>query len=611
MDLKPISAVATDAERAAVDALLTSHGVDASSSPPASFGEARAARHLLLPALHAVQARVGWISAGALGHVCARLGVPPAEGYGVASFYALFALKERPPAIAHVCVDVACMVRGASAITSELRARVGEPRADVAGAAWHESPCLGLCEQAPAAMLVVAGDPPFERAWGAATASAIEGAMADQRMEEDDIAQAPPLPQRGEPSLRLLARAGVADPTSLEDYRAHGGFAALRRAVELGPAAVIRAVTDAKLLGRGGAAFPTGRKWEAVSRAAGRPRYLVCNADESEPGTFKDRVILEQDPFAVVESMIIAGLAVGAEKGFVYLRGEYPLALARLSGAIGAARAAGLLGDDVLGSGARFDVEIRRGAGAYICGEETALFASLEGFRGEPRTKPPFPVDVGLFGKPTCVNNVETLVNVLPILTLGVDAYKAVGTPDSPGTRLFCLSGHVAQPGLYELQFGVTLGELIERAGGVASGRSLRAVLLGGAAGTFLGPKDLGLKLTFEDTRKAGVSLGSGVVMVFDDATDLAPVLARIAAFFRDESCGQCVPCRVGTVRQEELVTRLVRKRPLGDLATEKALLGELGQAMRDASICGLGQTASSAIESAVARLAIFDEEEP
>jgi NADH-quinone oxidoreductase subunit F len=253
----------------------------------------------------------------------------------------------------------------------------------------------------------------------------------------------------------------------------------------------------------------------------------------------------------------------------------------------------------VLGKGARFEIELRRGAGAYICGEETALFASLEGFRGEPRSKPPFPVEVGLFGRPTVVNNVETLVNVLPILVEGAKRYRELGTPGSPGTRLFCVSGHVAHPGLYELPFGARLSELLELAGA----KRVQTVLLGGAAGTFLTNKELDLALTFEDTKKAGATLGSGVVLVLDESVELGPVLARIARFFRDESCGQCVPCRVGTVRQEELVQRLARGKCHGSKAREKELLADLVQVMRDASICGLGQTASSAIESAVAKL--------
>jgi NADH-quinone oxidoreductase subunit F len=330
---------------------------------------------------------------------------------------------------------------------------------------------------------------------------------------------------------------------------------------------------------------------------------VVCNADESEPGTFKDRVLMERDPFAIVEAMTIAGLTVGADQGYLYVRAEYPLAAERLNSAVAQARARGLLGGDILGRGAGFEIEIRRGAGAYICGEETALIASIEGFRGEPRTKPPFPVEAGLFGKPTLINNVETLANVPFILEHGGKAYRELGTQASPGTRLFCVSGHVEAPGLYELPFGVTLGDLLARAGGVHGGRALGAVLLGGAAGGFVGKDALDLRLSFEDARAAGVTLGSGVVLVLDDSVELGPILARIAAFFRDESCGQCVPCRVGTVRQEELVTRLTRGQPSGGLERELALLSELGQVMREASICGLGQTASGAIESAVERL--------
>jgi NADH-quinone oxidoreductase subunit F len=341
----------------------------------------------------------------------------------------------------------------------------------------------------------------------------------------------------------------------------------------------------------------------------------VCNADESEPGTFKDRVLMELDPFAVVEAMTIEAFATGASRGYLYIRGEYPLGEARIQHAMDAARAAGYLGDDVAGSGWSFDIELRRGAGAYICGEETALFESIEGKRGEPRNKPPFPVEFGLFGKPTAVNNVETLANVLLILGDGPNGepgvgggarFAATGTEASTGPKLFCLSGNVARPGVYEVPFGTTLRELIELGGGVPGGRDIRAILLGGAAGVFVGPETLDTPLTFEGTRAINATLGSGVVMVFDERADLVGTLRRIAAFFRDESCGQCVPCRVGTVRQEELLARLAD--PLTDggeraprsRAEELVLLSDIGRAMRDASICGLGQTASSAIESAI-----------
>ncbi len=601
MDLHPIQTPPNDAERAIVDALLGPGSPRGEATQPVRVVDA--ARHLLLPALHAVQARFGFISRGALGYVCRRLGVPPAEGYGVASFYALFALEKRAPVVAHICDDIACKAKGADFLATELERTFG-PAGAGADRTWLRSPCLGLCEQAPAALLVAAGANPVEVAVGHASSAKVRAALD----HPNAAAHAPTsIPQEGSDGLRLLRRVGVADPSSLDDYRAHGGYEALRRALDLGPAGIVREVTDAGLVGRGGAAFPTGRKWEAVAKMPIRPHYVVCNADESEPGTFKDRVLMEEDPYAVIEAMTVAGLATASEQGFLYIRGEYPLATRRLEHAIRAARARGLLGDDILGRGARFDIELRRGAGAYICGEETALFNSIEGFRGEPRNKPPFPVESGLFGKPTAVNNVETLVSVLEILRLGVVDYRAIGTSASPGTKLFCLSGSIAVPGVYEVPFGTKLDELIALAGGVVGGRRVQAVLLGGAAGTFVSGDELSMPLTFEDTRRVGATLGSGVVMVFDDTIAMLPILRRIAAFFRDESCGQCVPCRVGTVRQEELLARLERSAPHGSLEREGELLRELGQAMRDASICGLGQTASNAIESAARRLPIFE----
>jgi NADH-quinone oxidoreductase subunit F len=600
VDLRLHETQPAEAERAAVDAVLGEpvaawEGAERSARDgrTASTGHAaRAQRHLLLPALHALQEHIGWISPPALDYVCKRLMVPPAEAYGVASFYSLFALEPRPTTVAHVCTDIACMTRGSDALCRRL---------DDAGIDWIESPCLGLCERAPAALVTEAGEQPRETALAPASIDEILAAV-------DGADSAPPEPPavRQATGLRLMRRVGIVDPTDLDSYRALGGYTPLRAAFELGPSGVIREVTESKLLGRGGAAFPTGRKWDAVARHPVRPHYLVCNADESEPGTFKDRVMIENDPFALVEAMTIAGYATGCELGYIYLRGEYPLAWERLERAVEQARVRGYLGDDVLGQGVRFDIELRKGAGAYICGEETALFNSIEGFRGEPRNKPPFPVDQGLFGKPTVVNNVESLLNVLDIVTEGGTGYASLGTPDSTGTRLFCLSGCVERPGLYEAPFGITLRELLDLAGGVTRGRELRSILLGGAAGVFVGPDSLDLELSFEATRAAGATLGSGVVMVFDDSIDLTPILLRIAAFFRDESCGQCVPCRVGTVRQQEALVRLANGKPRGGVKKELALLGEITMAMRDASICGLGQTAANAVASAMMNLGVL-----
>ena len=604
MDLHLIpGAVATLDEREAIDAV-----VDPAMVPPP---DGRGVRHLLLPALHALQSRAGWISEGALNHICERLSVPPAEAYGVASFYSMFSMSPRPPSVVHVCDDIACRVNGAEALCSELEStlgRAGEPALD-GRAMWARSPCLGQCDRGPAALFQLAGKGRSD--WtltGATSAAIVAGLDAGIRLQPRfDAIDPPAAPHVYADPARLLRRVGAADPERLDSYRAHGGYGALRRALELGPDRVIRDVTDSRLVGRGGALFPTGRKWDAVARAVARPHYLVCNADESEPGTFKDRVLMEEDPFAVLEAMTIAAYATGCEQGYIYIRGEYPLATARLAGAIAQGRARGLLGDDVMGEGIRFDVELRRGAGAYICGEETALFNSIEGLRGEPRNKPPFPVQSGLFGKPTLINNVETLVNVLDIILDGGQTFARTGTDASTGTKLFCVSGCAARPGLYEVPFGVTLRALIDRAGGVRDNRPLQAVLLGGAAGMFVTPDAIDFPLTLEGARASGATLGSGVAMLFDDRTDLRDITMRIAAFFRHESCGQCVPCRVGTVRQEEALRRLTGGTALGSAETEYALIDDLAQAMRDASICGLGHTASTAVQSAIRKLRVFD----
>ena len=657
MDLRVTEAPASPSERKALDSVLgpPESGWSGGARTPldghvaiGGLARAKERRRLLLPALHALTERIGWISSPALGYLCERLDVAPAEVYGVASAYALFRFEPGPPVVVHVCDDVACRAACGGDPTEPIAARFG-PAGSVLGSVdgraavtWRPSPCLGHCEHGSAALVQQSGErggratlAPFsaddlDRLVFSATPGR-SGAPAGQHGSDgsDDLgglldlgSLAAPLalvPQVGaeglrtaggsgaaawveEPGPRLLRRIGRVDPRSLDAYRAAGGYEPLRRAIELGPAGVIAELKDAKLLGRGGAAFPTGAKWEAVARNPVRPHYFVANADESEPGTFKDRVFLDHDPYALVEALTIAGITTGAEQGFIYVRGEYPLAASRLEHAAGEARARGLLGSDVMGSGLTFDLEIRCGAGAYIAGEETALFNSIEGRRPEPRNKPPFPVDRGLFDRPTGVNNVETLLAVLEVLRIGGLAYAAVGTPGSTGTRLFCLSGRVTRPGLYEVPMGTTLGALLALAGGVADGRQLQAVLLGGAAGTLVGPEDLDLPLSFEGARAAGATLGSGVVVVLDDSVDVAALLARVTRFFRDESCGQCVPCRVGTQRQEEILGRLAAGRPLESADAELALLADLDTVMRDASICGLGQTATSLVTSALRR---------
>ena len=620
MDLHFTSDEPSTEEKSAVDGVLGpaesrwlgGERLADSDGQTASTGHAvRAQRDRLLPVLHGIQSRIGWISPGALNYACKRLNVPPAEAFGVADFYSLLSVRPRPPVVVHVCDDIACLTKGAAEICQRLEQTLGpagSPGED-GKTGWIRSPCLGLCERAPAALLSAAGEHPWEKvlapAQDALVRSSLSSANGSPPGHPDVLDPAVSVPQAGQPRLRLLKRIGQADPESLDDYRAHGGYAALKKAFGIGAEAVIEEVTEAKLVGRGGAAFPAAIKWKAVMEAEA-PCYLICNADESEPGTFKDRVIMEGDPFALVEAMTIAGTVTGCTKGFIYIRGEYPLATERLEHAITAARQAGLLGLDVMGHGVEFDIEIRRGAGAYICGEETALFNSIEGYRGEPRNKPPFPTQVGLFGRPTLVNNVETLVNVPHIILEGGAAFGGIGTERSTGPKLFCVSGHAARPGVYEAEFGITLREVIELAGGVGGSGKLQAILLGGAAGAFVTPDELDTPLTFEGTRAIGATLGSAVVMLFDDTVDMKKILLRIARFFRDESCGQCVPCRVGTVRQEELLHRLNNGRPFGSAEEEVAMLKEISQVMRDASICGLGHTAANAIESALGKWRVF-----
>jgi len=624
LDIHLTSARASAEERAAVDGELgpPATGWEGGERRIRSDGraaftghESRSRRHLLLPVLHAIQEHIGWISAGAVNYVATRLDIAPAEVYGVASFYGMFSLSPRPLIVAHVCDDIACLNRGADALCAEMEKKLGSAGSPCMGgrATWLRSTCLGLCERAPAALVTAAGEVPRERVLAPADsgglASLVRQAVDGKLPTEPDVLSAKlSVPQAGQHELRLLRRVGLADSSILEGYRRHGGYEALGKALDLGPEGVVREMIESRLLGRGGAAFPTGKKWEALltQRSKGRTHYVICNADESEPGTFKDRVVMEGDPFSVIEGMTIAAVATGAHKGYIYLRGEYPLAAERLSQAIRAARAAGMLGDDILGRELRFDIELRRGAGAYICGEETALFNSIEGYRGEPRNKPPFPTQAGLFREPTVVNNVETLINVPEIIRMGGAAYARIGTANSAGYRLFCVSGHVVRPGVYEVIHGATLRNIVDLAGGVGGNGRLQAVLLGGAAGTFVTTKELDTPLTFEGTRAIGATLGSGVVMLFDDSTDLKKVLLRIADFFRHETCGQCVPCRVGVVRQQEALVRLVNGHVLGSTADEVATLRQMGQAMRDASICGLGQTASSALESALNRWSLF-----
>lgn len=543
-------------------------------------------RTALLPALHAAQELYGYIPEPVAETVARMLKVPLADVYGVIDFYALFYREPVGKVMVHVCNDPACAMAGADGVmkmmtqTLELHTQGAESTTQVT---VERAPCLGLCEHAPALMVQ-----------GEAVAHANEATYEDLVSGKG---RRPHTVLGWEVSL-LTANCGRGHPTTLTEYEANGGYCGLKRALQMGPQAVIAEIKSAGLVGRGGAAFPTGVKWESTAAAPGAVKYVVCNGDEAEPGTFKDRVMMEDDPHRILEGLIIAGYAIGASKGYIYIRGEYtyPAMVMRL--AVDEARRAGYLGKGLFGSDFQFDVELRRGAGAYICGEETALFESIEGKRGFPRVKPPFPTTAGLFGKPTVINNVETLANVPGIIANGAAAYRAIGTEKSPGSKLFCLSGDVTRPGLYEVPFGVTFEHLLnDLAGGVRSGHSLQAALFGGAAGTFATPDQLQVRLSFEDLRAAGLSLGSGVITVFDETRDLRDVLVRLTHFFAEESCGKCYPCQIGTRRQHEIMTRVAAGAALPE---DMARLQDVGWTMTDASLCGLGQTAASAVMSAM-----------
>ncbi len=395
-----------------------------------------------------------------------------------------------------------------------------------------------------------------------------------------------------------FGRVGVSDPLSLADYESHGGLAGLHRALAMDGAGIVAAVTASGLRGRGGAGFPAGIKWKTVREAGAGQKYIVCNADEGDSGTFADRMLMEGDPFLLIEGMIVAGLAVGADKGFVYIRSEYPHAFRTMSDAIAVAEKAGLLGASVLGSGHAFDMEARLGAGAYICGEETSLLESLEGKRGAVRAKPPLPALAGLFGKPTVVNNVLTLAAVPSILADGAQAYAEYGVGRSRGTLPFQLGGNVRRGGLVELPFGATLRDLIEDfGGGTRSGRPVRAVQVGGPLGAYLPESQLDTPLDYEAFAAIGAMLGHGGIVVFDDTVDMARQARFAYAFCAKESCGKCTPCRIGAVRGMETVDRIV-----AGIERDKnlAVLDDLNLLMTEASLCAMGGLAPMPVMSAL-----------
>lgn len=540
----------------------------------------------LIPALQAAQSIYGYLPEPVAAEVGRALKVPLVDVYGVIDFYSMLYREPIGKTVIQICGDPACALAGSDSVLEatcrHLNISLDEVSSD-GKYSIESAPCLGLCDHAPAALI---GEKVISQADPTKVSKWFNGKIAK------------PGGYLGGDLRILTANCGKGYPTSLREYESGGGYAGLKAAISIAPEQVIAEVKASGLVGRGGAAFPTGIKWEGAATAVTQPKYVVCNADESEPGTFKDRVLMEGDPHSVIEGMVICAYAIGAHQGFIYIRGEYPNALKALEQAIAEARVAGYLGANILNADFDFELEIRRGAGAYICGEETALFESIEGKRGFPRVKPPFPTTHGLFGKPTAINNVETLCNVPLVIAGGAQSYRKLGTQESPGPKLFCISGDVAQPGLYEVPFGITLRHLIfDLAGGIRDSQELQAVLFGGAAGVFATSDVLDVRLSFEDLNSAGLPLGSGVVMVFDQSRDLRDVLKRLARFFAHESCGKCYPCQLGTQRQYEILERIANSNTLpGDIER----LSDVGWTMTDASLCGLGQTAATALLSAM-----------
>jgi NADH:ubiquinone oxidoreductase subunit F (NADH-binding)/NADH:ubiquinone oxidoreductase subunit E len=534
----------------------------------------------LIPALQAIQERLGWLPREELEALSRDTRRPLYEIQGLISFYPHFRSTPPQPVTLHACHDLSCWLRGADERLAGLRNRYG----DDAEVEFTEVSCIGRCDVAPA---VAVNEVP----------AAADGA--------DALVTAARTGHRTDPVPRVY---GGGAPWPNDPYPAAGRaperYAALRKVLsgELGADHVINALTASGLRGMGGAGFPTGRKWGLVAAQQASPKYVICNADESEPGTFKDRQILAEQPHLVLEGLLLGMAAIGAEEGWVFIRHEYGQEEAVIRGEIEALRAAGLVGQTVLpgkgaaGSGRRLSVEVFTSPGGYILGEESALIECMEGHRGEPRNKPPFPGTYGLWGQPTLMNSVETFAHVPVIVANGADWWKAQGTGDGTGLKFFAVSGHVERPGVYCVPMGTTARQLLELAGGVSGGRQVGAIQPGGASSNFLGPDQLDVPLNFDTLAAAGSMLGSGALVVMAEGTDLLAAATNVLRFFRNESCGKCVPCRVGSAKAHRILSDLLADG--GGVAEVDGRIGELEETLRRTSICGLGQVALGPVAS-------------
>jgi NADH-quinone oxidoreductase subunit F len=522
----------------------------------------------LLPILHEFHDRDGHLSEAALRAVSHELRTPLADLFGTVTFYHHFSREPGGLDGPRVCTGPICRMNGAEDLLASIDGAV-------------PMPCSGRCDE------------PIPVLRGHETLVGLSAQGLEYRPS--------PLPAPAPEGVRECVFRSIREPgnAGLSTYEASGGYEALRKAMAgMSPSDLIREVEESGLAGRGGAGFPTGTKWKAVADAEGHPKTIVCNADEGEPGCFKDRAIMDHDPHAVIEGMTLAGYATGASRGFIYLRYEYPETLDILNSALDEASTAGLVGMGVLGTDFDFDLRIIRGAGAYICGEETSLLNSMEGKHPFPRNRPPYPVTHGLEDLPTAVNNVETLASIPHIIREGSEWYRGLGRGDHVGTKIISLSGDVARPGNYEVPLGLPLMELIDEwAGGMRSGHSIQAVTMAGLSGGFLAGEDLDVTLDEPSIRSRGSFLGAGGIMVFDDSRDMIEIARQAMVFFAHESCGKCFPCRIGTQRLSE---RLAGKAGPDELSAWLDEVGDLGSAMKETSACGLGMAAPLIAESLV-----------
>jgi NADH:ubiquinone oxidoreductase subunit F (NADH-binding)/NADH:ubiquinone oxidoreductase subunit E len=528
----------------------------------------------LIPALQAIQERVGWLPREELEALSRDTRRPLYEIQGLVSFYPHFRSTPPPKVALHACHDLSCWLQGADQRLAALRDRYD----DDAEVEFTEVSCIGRCDAAPA---VAVNECP---------------AAAD---DADALITAVRSRHRADPVPRVY---GDGAPWPNDPYPAASGapgrYAALRKVLsgELGTDDVINALTASGLRGMGGAGFPAGRKWGLVAAQAASPKYVICNADESEPGTFKDRQILAEQPHLVLEGLLLAMAVVGAEEGWVFIRHEYGQEEAVIRTEIETLRAAGLVGEDAAGSGRRLSVEVFTSPGGYILGEESALIECMEGHRGEPRNKPPFPGTYGLWGQPTLMNSVETFAHIPIIVANGADWWKAQGTGGGTGLKFFAVSGHVERPGVYCVPMGTTARQLLELAGGVSGGRPVGAIQPGGASSNFLGPDRLDVPLNFDTLAAAGSMLGSGALVVMAEGTDLLAAATNVLRFFRNESCGKCVPCRVGSAKAHQILSDLLAGG--GGVAEVDGRISELEETLRKTSICGLGQVALGPVVS-------------